>query len=147
MMIWDALRDFGLDVKYKRGRPGGYYIAGQTAAEKNETVPKSEPRPARREEKAEPVIKEILVRRFTLDENEIQDVEKPMKLLCRETIEKEVQEYFGSYGTYKNKESGYISVTAPQIAGPQFFGWLTAMGRDITIVKPKKTAAAYPGLS
>ena len=33
----DALRDFGLDVKYKRGRPGGYYIAGQTAAEKNET--------------------------------------------------------------------------------------------------------------
>lgn len=139
----DALRDFGLDVKYKRGRPGGYYIAGQTAAEKNETVPKPEPRPARREEKAEPVIKEILVKRFTLDENEIQDVEKPMKLLCRETIEKEVQEYFGSYGIYKNKESGYISVTAPQIAGPQFFGWLTAMGRDITIVKPKKTAAAY----
>ena len=139
----DALRDFGLDVKYKRGRPGGYYIAGQTAAYKNETVPKSESRLARREEKAEPVFKEILVRRFTLDENEIQDVEKPMKLLCRETIEKEVQEYFGSYGTYKNKESGYISVTAPQIAGPQFFGWLTAMGRDITIVKPKKTAAAY----
>ena len=84
----DALRDFGLDVKYKRGRPGGYYIAGQTAAEKNETVPKPELRPARREEKAEPVIKEILVRRFTLDENEIQDVEKPMKLLCRETIER-----------------------------------------------------------
>lgn len=22
----DALRDFGLDVKYKRGRPGGYYL-------------------------------------------------------------------------------------------------------------------------
>ena len=63
------------------------------------------------------------MKRFTLDENEIQDVEKPMKLLCRETIEKEVQEYFGSYGTYKNKESGYISVTAPQIAGPQFF-WM-----------------------
>lgn len=83
------------------------------------------------------------MKRFTLDENEIQDVEKPMKLLCRETIEKEVQEYFGSYGIYKNKESGYISVTAPQIAGPQFFGWLTAMGRDITIGQPKKTAAAY----
>ena len=66
-----------------------------------------------------------------------------MKLLCRETREKEVQEYFGTHGNYKTKEAGYISVTVPQISGPQFFGWGSAMGRDVTIVKPKKTAAAY----
>ena len=24
----EALREFGLDVQYKRGRPGGYYLAG-----------------------------------------------------------------------------------------------------------------------
>ena len=135
----DALREFGLDVKYKRGRPGGYYIAGQAAGEKKEMPPK----PATRQEKAEPVVKEILVRHFSLDESEIQDTEKSMKLLCRETREKEIREYFGVHGSYKSKEAGYISVTVPQISGPQFFGWLTAMGRDVTIVKPKKTAAAY----
>ena len=137
----DALREFGLDVKYKRGRPGGYYLAGQTAEEKKEMTPKPVSRQNR--EKAEPVVKEIQVKHFVLDESEIQDAEKPMKLLCRETREKEVREYFGIHGSYKNKEAGYMSATVPQISGPQFFGWLTAMGRDVTIVKPKKTAAAY----
>ncbi len=137
----DALREFGLDIKYKRGKPGGYYIAGQTAEEKKETAPKSVDLPVR--EKAEPVVREILVKQFVLDENEIQDTEKSMKLLCREAREKEVREYFGSYGVYKSKDSGDLSVTVPCISGPQFFGWLTAMGRDVTIVKPKKTAAAY----
>lgn len=137
----DALREFGLDVKYKRGRPGGYYLAGQNAEEKQEALPKPVSRQPR--EDVQPVIKEIRVKHLVLDESEIQDTEKPMKLLCRETREKEIREYFGAYGNYKNKEAGYISVTAPQISGPQFFGWLTAMGRDVTIVKPKKTAAAY----
>lgn len=27
----DALREFGLDIKYKRGRPGGYYLAGKAS--------------------------------------------------------------------------------------------------------------------
>lgn len=137
----DALRDFGLDVKYKRGRPGGYYLAGQKAEEKKEPTPK--PAARQTKEQAQPVVKEILVKHFVLDESEIQDAEKPMKLLCRDTREKEIRKYFGTYGSYKNKEAGYISVTVPQISGPQFFGWLTAMGRDVTIVKPKKTAAAY----
>nr|WP_294660740.1 WYL domain-containing protein [uncultured Blautia sp.] len=137
----DALRDFGLDVKYKRGRPGGYYLAGQKAEEKKELTPK--PAARQTKEQAQPVVKEILVKHFVLDESEIQDAEKPMKLLCRDTREKAIREYFGTYGSYKNKEAGYISVTVPQISGPQFFGWLTAMGRDVTIVKPKKTAAAY----
>lgn len=137
----DALREFGLDIKYKRGRPGGYYLAGRNAEEKKETVLK--PAVRQNKEKVQPVVKEVLVKHFVLDESEIQDTEKPMKLLCRETREKEVQEYFGTHGNYKTKETGYISVTVPQISGPQFFGWLTAMGRDVTIVKPKKTAAAY----
>lgn len=28
----ETLRDFGMDVRFKRGRPGGYYLAGQTEA-------------------------------------------------------------------------------------------------------------------
>lgn len=30
----DALREFGLDIKYKRGRPGGYYLAGSECRRK-----------------------------------------------------------------------------------------------------------------
>lgn len=82
----DALREFGLDIKYKRGRPGGYYLAGRNAEEKKETVLK--PAVRQNKEKVQPVVKEVLVKHFVLDESEIQDTEKPMKLLCRETREK-----------------------------------------------------------
>lgn len=36
----EALRSFGMDVKFRRGRPGGYYLAGQTVgkAAAEETV-------------------------------------------------------------------------------------------------------------
>ena len=34
-------------------------------------------------------------------------------------------------------------MTVPRIQGPEFFGWLTVMGKDVRIVKPRKTAAAY----
>lgn len=77
----DALREFGLDIKYKRGRPGGYYLAGRNAEEKKETVLK--PAVRQNKEKVQPVVKEVLVKHFVLDESEIQDTEKPMKLLCR----------------------------------------------------------------
>ena len=49
----DALREFGLDIKYKRGRPGGYYLAGRNAEEKKETVLK--PAVRQNKEKVQPV--------------------------------------------------------------------------------------------
>ena len=68
----DALREFGLDIKYKRGRPGGYYLAGRNAEEKKETVLK--PAVRQNKEKVQPVVKEVLVKHFVLDESEIQDL-------------------------------------------------------------------------
>ena len=106
----EALREFGLDVQYKRGRPGGYYLAGgQEIAAAPESV----------------------------------HTEKAKKLQCDAYREKEIREYFGSYGEYKLKESGYLHVTVPHIAGPKFYGWLAMMGKDVHILKPKKTAASY----
>ena len=65
------------------------------------------------------------------------------QLQCDASREKEIREYFGSYGEYKLKESGYFHVTVPHIAGPKFYGWLAMMGKDVHILKPKKTAASY----
>ena len=67
-----------------------------------------------------------------------------MKLQCDASREKEIREYFGSYGEYKLKESGYLHVTVPHIAGPKFYGMAWAMmGKDVHILKPKKAAVAY----
>ena len=57
----EALREFGLDVQYKRGRPGGYYLAGgQEIAAAPESVHTKEKagisKNAETEKKSEPVI-------------------------------------------------------------------------------------------
>lgn len=154
----EALREFGLDVQYKRGRPGGYYLAegsetvaaavsihpkeAQAESGDSEEIQKKETgkKVTEKEKPQKPVIVSI---EQTLDKEEIQDTEKAMKLQCKASREKEIREYFGSYGEYKVKDSGYLQVTAPQVAGPKFYGWLAMMGKDIHILKPKKAAASY----
>lgn len=66
-----------------------------------------------------------------------------MKLLCSSRMETEVKLFFGDDAEYKDKGQGFFTVTAKQLGNPQFFGWLTAMGREVHIVKPKKLAQAY----
>ena len=41
------------------------------------------------------------------------------------------------------KESGDLTVTAQLPENSKFYGWLTGMGGDVRILKPKKSAAAY----
>ena len=80
---------------------------------------------------------------MSLCKSELQEADKPMKLVCRKSKEKEMRAFFGTMAEYKIKEDGEIQITVPQISGPQFFVWLTAMGKDVHILKPKKTAVAY----
>lgn len=157
----EALRDFGMDVKFKRGRPGGYYLAGQSAMEIKEKQStetekdgcqtckkKSEAMQAKesKTEEASPSLEVVPEQepgaewKFTRG-NSVGD--KRMKLLCSMDVKAEVQEYFGSSAEYKEKGLSYFTVTSGLLSDAQFFGWLTAMGKDVHIVKPKKTAQAY----
>lgn len=135
----EALREFGLDIEFKRGRPGGYYL-------KNGNVPPLQEKPAADKTTKAAHSKasgETETGFMSFCKSEIQEAEKPMKLVCRKSKEKEMRAFFGTVAEYKAKENDEIQITAPQISGPQFFGWLTAMGKDVHILKPKKTAAAY----
>ncbi|MDO4308262.1 MAG: WYL domain-containing protein [Eubacteriales bacterium] len=163
----EALRDFGMDVRFKRGRPGGYYLAGQTVPDRGESQNNSP-----KQEEAAPV-QETMETEVHLEEKkpeltsgekdyaaepagESEGVgrdwkfdrrepvgDKPMKLLCSTRLKKEVKDYFGKKAEYKDKGLGYFTVTAGQLGDAQFFGWLTAMGKDVHIVKPRKLAQAY----
>lgn len=146
----EALRDFGMDIKFKRGRPGGYYLAGQIVPEQAE-----KPEDANEEEasgeQADSVdngsgMEEITETAPGTDWKFARGDtagEKPMKLLCSNRLMGDVKEYFGRKAEYKDKGTGYFTVTTGQLGNPQFFGWLTAMGKDVHILKPRKTAQAY----
>lgn len=166
----EALRDFGMDVRYRRGRPGGYYLAGQNAVLVQEESTKPEdkilsdtvetdgmPEPAA-EEMSENSSEDSSISECSREEEDKpkevipgwqfakgipSQNKKTMKLLCYNAKEQQVRAYFGDSAEYKKKELGYITVTAPLLTGPEFYGWLTAMGKDVHIVKPRKTAAAY----
>lgn len=132
---FDALRDFGMDVKYKRGRPGGYYLANSSDYTSFNKV--------------------VEVKNNNVDEGtgilvyekicaaEIQESAKPMKLLFNEKSEDEIKKFFGDNCEYKSKDSGDFVVSVPQMAGPNFFGWLVSMDGNVRISKPRRIAQAY----
>lgn len=133
----EALRAFGLDIKYHRGRPGGYYVAGGEAAKDQKVLPA---KPKKEAPVQTRIVEEKIYHGYSKEE--VQDTEKTMKLYFSASRKKDVQSYFGKLGEYKEKED-HMTVTLPSIAGQEFFGWLTSMGKDVYILKPKKTATAY----
>ncbi len=132
----ETLRNFGMDVKFKRGRAGGYYLSGQQAENPGNAEAEAADKPSRDSQ-------EDGQEKWRFAREDGGAGEKPLRLLCSSSVKEKVQEYFGGKGEYKEKGQGYFSVTVSQSGNAQFFGWLTAMGKEVHIVKPKKTAQAY----
>lgn len=68
---------------------------------------------------------------------------KTFKLLCNEKGKNAALSFFGDTAFCKRKAPGSYLVSGEAVPGPLFYGWLTSVGRDIHIQKPKKEAAAY----
>lgn len=147
----ETLREFGMDIQFRRARPSGYYLAGNSA----EKVPGEKEEGQSAEVEGQSVKEEgqsaEVVGQSVKDEgpsweakkpDEVPD-KKPLRLLCKKEREEEIRSYFGECAEYKEKEPGYLTVITSVMEDAQFYGWLTAMGKDVHIIKPKKAAAAY----
>lgn len=157
----ETLREFGMDVKFKRGRPGGYYLAEQPSEQLLPVCGRQESLPAEEvfieEEVSEKYQDPLLKQEQKASEASAESTagiawnsgkseavgDKRMKLLCSSRLETEVRAFFGVNAEYREKGQGYFTVTTALLNDACFFGWLTAMGKDVHIVKPKKTAQAY----
>ena len=133
----EVLRLFGMDIRYKRGKSGGYYLTGkangQTSANKLGIVDGQCTVKEQRE--AEPV--------RVIERKQSQKEEKQIKLLCEEAARPQVQRWFGPQVQYKEKEFGYFTAVVQTAEDPEFYGWLTRMGKSVHIAKPKKAGQAY----
>lgn len=133
----EVLRSFGMDIRYTRERPGGYYLAGEsTRAEQP-----SEVNQVATEDTAVPENSMGGYRKLL--EASAGTIKKEIKLLCAGAVQAEVRDFFGTDAEYKMKDSGDLTVTAELPENAKFYGWLTGMGGSIRILKPKKSAAAY----
>lgn len=135
----EVLRNYGMDIRFKRGKATGYYVAGQpTAAEvSTETVGKAE-----KAEQADAVESSKKALSWLLPFSDSED-DKPVKLLCSAKKKKEIQEALGNYAQYKEKEDDSFVAAVQVEENPEFYGWLVSMSRDVVIMKPKKAVQAY----
>lgn len=157
----EALRSFGMDIKFRRGKPGGYYLASPAAGEKpvKEAGPEKEARPEieaaprtpvpaaeetvllpEKEKQEEP---ETAEKKWAVKPALSEKAGKEIKLLCESGRRQEIEACLGADARYKEKDRDFFSVTARIVEDPRFYGWLTAMGKSVRITKPKKTAQAY----
>lgn len=140
----EVLRSIGMDIRYTRERPGGYYLCGQNTAPVNSASA----------EKKEELQKAQLQEEKTAEEPALsgyqqllacstRNIKKEIRLLCAGAVQQEVREFFGRDAEYKVKDSGDLAVTAELPENAKFYGWLTGMAGSVRIVKPKKSALGY----
>lgn len=140
----EVLRDFGMDIKFKRGKSTGYYVIGSKAAQTDnsdevkqqavETAIKEMPETLTAQKSSRP--------EWLLPFSDSED-DKPIKLLCSSKRKEEVMSVLGNRALYKEKESNSFTAAVYVEETPQFFGWLAGLGRDAVIVKPKRAVQAY----
>lgn len=133
----EVLRLFGMDIRYKRGKSGGYYLAGKANEQgaANEQGTADEQCTVKEQGEVVPV-------RY-IERTQSQKEEKQIKLLCEEGVLPQVQHWFGPQVQYKEKEFGYFIAVVQTAEDPEFYGWLTRMGKSVHIAKPKKAGQAY----
>ena len=100
----EVLREFGMDIRYTRERPGGYYLAGQQGAEQpsvqaeNANVSTLE----KVQEKAETKSVDISGYQALL-KNSAGTIKKEMRLLCTGVAQAEIRDFFGEDAENKGK--------------------------------------------
>lgn len=155
----EVLRSFGMNIQFKRGKATGYYVTGQAVSEINgrtgtgdmegqqleldlslQTEPKStelqENQPVSLKQNNQPEFSWLLPMTDSEDE-------KPLKLLCSNKKKGEIMSCLGNMAQYKEKEENSFVAMLHVEEGPQFYGWLTGLGKDVTMIKPKKAVQAY----
>ena len=139
----EVLRSIGMDIRYTRERPGGYYLYGQgtdqvkLSEERKETQPDSQA--VKKNEAEAPTLsgyQQLLA-------CSARNIKKEIRLLCAGAVQDEVRDFFCEDAEYKMKESGDFTVTAELPENAKFYGWLTGMDGSVRILKPKKSALAY----
>lgn len=133
----ETLRDFGMEIHYRRGREGGYFAESKeltertdvTAAEAEKNVSEAEKNP-------------IVSVTAPVPDRNVENA-KELKLVCQNSAKKKIQRVFGQEISCKAKGEDTFTITVEAVVDKALFGWLVSMGRNVHILKPKKVAVAY----
>ena len=136
----ETLRDFGMDIHYRRGREGGYYeekpVSDKTEAD-NTIIHQPDGETGEKSENVQEQVgkaSEAPAKISAPIPSQTGENIKEIRLVCQT---------FGSEIFCKIKGEDNFIVTVEVVVDKAFFGWLASMGRNVHILKPKKAAVAY----
>ena len=138
----EVLRNFGMDIKFKRGKYTGYYVAEVKNSDGAGTISEIDSSVAATPVSAPGTEDKKTTPSWLLPPSGSED-DKPVKLLCSNKKKNEVMEALGSCAQYKEKEDSSFVAAVQVDETPEFYGWLTGMGKDVILMKPKKSVQAY----
>ena len=108
----EVLRSFGMDIRYTRERPGGYYLAGESAGEEQLSEEPGLTAEAKDIRETKDIHETSVTGYRKLLEASAGTIKKEIKLLCTGAVQVEVRDFFGTAAEYKMKDSGDLTVTA-----------------------------------
>ncbi|OUO78925.1 hypothetical protein B5F53_09635 [Blautia sp. An249] len=128
----EALRQYGLDIQYRRPAPSGYYLEGTLCSGK-ESEEGKEPETETKETGKPEEIK--------ADAPEDLENCKKVKILCKKDVKDKVMQYLQN-PRCQEKEKRFL-ITGKARIDQDFYGWLTTLGNRGKLLKPGKEAMAY----
>ena len=108
----EVLRSFGMDIRYTRERPGGYYLAGESAGEEQPSEEPGLTAEAKEIHETKDIHETSVTGYRKLLEASAGTIKKEITLLCTGAVQAEVRDFFGTDAEYKMKDSGDLTVTA-----------------------------------
>lgn len=136
----EVLRSFGMDIRFKRGKSAGYYVV---ESEKTDEAGKFIDSEASGEGASGKGQADGRAPFWLLPLLDLNEDDKPLKLVCQEERKAEIVAVLGENAQYREKDGKTFTALFLAKETPEFFGWLTKMGRDVVLTKPKKSVQAY----
>ncbi len=153
---FDVLRKFGLDVRFRKGQPTGYYLAERSFEVQDvqtliNLLPDGEEVLERKlkgllsKYQAEGLCKERPVIEEEVKEISVEPEGEKIRvqLLFKEKHMDAVKAHPGCTEDVKEHKSGVYKAWVETVVDKQFYGWMVSQGFGIKIVKPKNEAEAY----
>lgn len=140
----EVLRSFGMDIRFKRGKSAGYYVVeSEKTDDMADEAGKSMDPGASGEAVSGKIQADGNAPSWLLPLLELNEDDKPLKLVCQEERKAEILSVLGENAQYREKDGKTFTALFLAKETPEFFGWLTKMGRDVVLTKPKKSVQAY----
>lgn len=148
----DELRNVGMNILFRKGKPTGYFLKQspenstydplmETACTVESTVisETADVEDSTFENAGESTRKAAVAENWEKTEGEYIEVQ----LRCKKSAVPGLRVRYGENCRILKEEEKHEIVEVPEIPGNAFYGWLSAQGGAVKIIKPKETVKEY----